>query len=121
RLIERIEFGTAGAASTPNGAQENGGAEARPPRPGGAPPLQLQSEIHEMPALAEKLGTAVVDDPPLTLKEGGIFHDGYDADLDELRRAPREEKNWISHLQEREIAATGIKSLKVRYNSVFGY
>ena len=55
------------------------------------------------------------------LKEGGIFRDGYDADLDELRHASREGKNWISQLQEREIAATGIKSLKVRYNSVFGY
>src|SRR4029450_10705207 len=50
-----------------------------------------------------------------------IFRDEYDADLDELRRASREGKNWISHLQERESAATGIKSLKVRYNSVFGY
>ena len=74
-----------------------------------------------MPALAEKLGRAVVDDPPLALKDGGIFRDGCDADLDELRRASHEGKKWISHLQEREIAATGIKSLKVRYNSVFGY
>jgi DNA mismatch repair protein MutS len=121
RLIERIEFGRAAPASTPNVAQESGATDASPPRTGRALPLQLQSEIHEMPALAEKLGRAVVDDPPLTLKEGGIFHDGYDADLDELRRASREGKNWISHLQEREIAATGIKSLKVRYNSVFGY
>ena len=74
-----------------------------------------------MPALAEKLARALVDDPPLALKEGGIFRDGYDPDLDELRRASRDGKNWISQLQEREIAATGIKSLKVRYNSVFGY
>jgi DNA mismatch repair protein MutS len=81
----------------------------------------LQNQIHEMPALAEKLAKALVDDPPFTLKEGGIFRDGYDADLDALRRASREGKNWIGHLQEREIATTGIKSLKVRYNSVFGY
>ena len=81
----------------------------------------LQNEIQEMPALAEKLTKAVADDPPLALKEGGIFRDGYDVDLDALRQASHEGKNWISHLQEREIAATGIKSLKVRYNSVFGY
>jgi DNA mismatch repair protein MutS len=81
----------------------------------------LQNEIREMPALAEKLAKAVADDPPLALKEGGIFRDGYDVDLDALRQASHEGKNWISHLQEREIAATGIKSLKVRYNSVFGY
>jgi len=82
---------------------------------------RLQNQIHEMPALAEKLAKAVVDDPPFALKEGGIFRDDYDADLDALRQASREGKNWISHLQEREIGATGIKSLKVRYNSVFGY
>jgi DNA mismatch repair protein MutS len=81
----------------------------------------LQNEIQEMPALSEQLGKALVDDPPLALKEGGIFRDGYDVDLDALRQASREGKNWISHLQAREIAATGIKSLKVRYNSVFGY
>src|SRR6266487_588066 len=115
RLIERIEFGRAGSPSTPNVTQESGATGGR------ALPVQLQSEIHEMPVLAEKLGRAVVDDPPLALKEGGIFRDGYDADLDELRRASREGKNWIGQLQEREIAATGIKSLKVRYNSVFGY
>jgi DNA mismatch repair protein MutS len=81
----------------------------------------LQNEIQEIPALAEKLAKALVDDPPLPLKEGGIFRDGYDVDLDQLRQASREGKNWISQLQEREIAVTGIKSLKVRYNSVFGY
>ena len=82
---------------------------------------RLQNEIQEMPALAEKLAKALVDDPPLALKEGGIFRDGYYTDLDELHQASRDGKNWISHLQECEIAATGIKSLKVRYNSVFGY
>src|SRR5437762_4699766 len=81
----------------------------------------LRNAIREMPALAEKLANALLDDPPLALKEGGIFRDGHDANLDALRQASREGKNWISHLQEREIAATGIKSLKVRYNSVFGY
>src|SRR4029077_20252550 len=81
----------------------------------------LQNALHEMPALADKLAKAAVDDPPLKLKEGGIFQDGFDSDLDALRQASREGKNWIGHLQEREIAATGIKSLKVRYHSVFGY
>ena len=110
KLIQRASFG-----KTPVVA-ETGGGLGEP-----ALPLQLQSAIHEMPLLTEKLGKAVVDDPPFALKDGGIFRDGYDTDLDELRRASRDGKNWISHLQEREIAATGIKSLKVRYNSVFGY
>ncbi len=113
KLIERIEFGTSPVEVTVPAPKHSQQATRLP--------LQLQGEIHEMPALAGKLGRAVVDDPPFTLKEVGIFRDGYDADLDELRQASRDGKNWISHLQEREIAATGIRSLKVRYNSVFGY
>src|SRR5436189_3717022 len=74
-----------------------------------------------MPPLTDKLAKALADDPPLALKEGGIFCDGYDVNLDALSHASREGKNWISQLQEREIGVTGIKSLKVRYNSVFGY
>jgi DNA mismatch repair protein MutS len=110
KLIERINFGKAPAVAEAAGA------------PGGrALPLELKGNIHAMPALAERLAKALVDDPPLALKEGGIFRDGYDPDLDTLRRGSRDGKTWISHLQEREIGATGIKSLKVRYNSVFGY
>ncbi|HZS17414.1 MAG TPA: DNA mismatch repair protein MutS [Candidatus Udaeobacter sp.] len=112
KLIERIEFGRA----RPPIASEESGELDEP-----ALPIELQRAIREMPALTERLGRAVVDDPPLTLKDGGIFRDGYDAGLDELRRASRDGKTWISRLQDREIAATGIKSLKVRYNSVFGY
>jgi DNA mismatch repair protein MutS len=77
--------------------------------------------LQEMPGLTERLGAALVEDPPMVLKEGGIFRDGFDADLDELRQGSREGKNWIAQLQEREIAESGIKSLKVRFNSVFGY
>ncbi len=82
---------------------------------------RLHAELREMPELAQKLGDALLDDPPLVLKEGGIFRDGFDSQLDELRQASRVGKNWITELQEREIASTGIKSLKVRFNSVFGY
>src|SRR5260370_38537763 len=106
RLLDRLAFGA-------TRINENGNVELLAQR--------LQNDLREMPELAEKLTRAVVDDPPLALKEGGIFRDGYDVDLDALRRASREAKDWISQLQEREIAATGIKSLKVRYNSVFGY
>jgi DNA mismatch repair protein MutS len=114
KLIERISFGAGPVEAAVSAAKPSTEQATRLP-------LQLQNEIHEMPALAEKLAKALVDDPPFALKEGGIFRDGYDADLDALRQASREGKNWISHLQEREIVATGIKSLKVRYNSVFGY
>src|SRR6059036_291862 len=114
KLLDRLAFGT-GPVEAAVSAANSSAEQAR------RLPLQLQNEIQEMPALAEKLATALVDDPPLALKEGGIFRDGYDVNLDQLRQASRDGKNWISQLQEREIAATGIKSLKVRYNSVFGY
>jgi len=120
KLIDRIEFGTA----RPEAARRGEGAPnvtAAGDLSEASLPRHLQNAIREMPALAEKLANALLDDPPLALKEGGIFRDGYDADLDALRQASREGKSWISHLQEREIAVTGIKSLKVRYNSVFGY
>ena len=113
KLIDRIEFGA--------NYVEAAMPDANPPQQAVRLPLQLQREIREIPALAEKLARALVDDPPFAVKEGGIFCDGYDRDLDALRQASRDGKNWISHLQEREIAATGIRSLKVRYNSVFGY
>jgi DNA mismatch repair protein MutS len=114
KLIERIEFGAAPVEAAVSAAKPLKEQATRLP-------LQLQRAIREMPALAEKLSYALLDDPPLALKEGGLFRDGYDPDLDALRHASREGKSWISDLQEREIAATGIKSLKVRYNSVFGY
>ena len=122
KLLDRLAFGAGPAVSAANDSTE---PPTRPPvgrtRPVASLPLQLQNNTHEMPDLAEKLEKALVDDPPLSLKDGGIFRDMYDSDLDELRRASRDGKNWISQLQEQEIAATGIKSLKVRYNSVFGY
>lgn len=105
-LLDRLAFGT-------NHAQK---AE-RPESLAQA----LQNQLREMPELAKKLSRALVEDPPMALKEGGIFRDGFNEDLDQLRQASRDGKNWITELQEREIAASGIKSLKVRFNSVFGY
>ena len=78
-------------------------------------------EMREFPDLVSLLETALVDEPPLAIKEGGIFRDGYSEPLDELRAAGREGKEWIAQLQQREIDRTGIKSLKVRFTSVFGY
>jgi DNA mismatch repair protein MutS len=125
QLLDRLAFGTnpveaAVSAANPNLPQ----AEHLPPQKNSLNAnlaSRLQNEIHEMPALAEKLAKALIDDAPIALREGGIFRDGYEVDLDQLRNASRDGKNWISQLQQREIAATGIKSLKVRYNSVFGY
>ena len=118
KLIDRINFGRDAPPGRPTNSDSTDASESRPYE---TLAERLQNEIQELPELAKKLEKALVDDPPLPLKEGGIFRDGYDADLDELRQASRDGKNWISQLQDREIRATGIKSLKVRYNSVFGY
>jgi DNA mismatch repair protein MutS len=81
----------------------------------------LVDSLHALPELSEKLRTAIVAEPPAILREGGFIEAGFDPGLDELRAASHEGKNWIAALQEREIERTGIKSLKVRYTSVFGY
>jgi len=81
----------------------------------------LDSQISESPDLVEIISRAIVDEPPLPIKEGGMIRDGFDAALDELRTAQRGGKDWIAKLQADEITATGISSLKVRFNSVFGY
>jgi DNA mismatch repair protein MutS len=111
KLIDRVNFGKSGIGFQPmcDGSQAGSLCHI------------LQDEIHGMPEVAAKLQAALLDDVPLALKEGGIFRDGFDPQLDEFRNASREGKNWINALQEREISATGIKSLKVRFNSVFGY
>ncbi|HXT10231.1 MAG TPA: DNA mismatch repair protein MutS [Candidatus Angelobacter sp.] len=82
---------------------------------------ELESQLAEMPHLVELIARAIVDEPPLAIKEGGIIRDGFSADLDELRAAQRGGKDWIAKLQADEITRTGIGSLKVRFNSVFGY
>ena len=86
-----------------------------------SPLLALADELRTFGALVELLESALVEDPPPTTREGGMIREGYDADLDSLRRAGTEGRQWIAELQDREIARTGIKSLKIRYNSVFGY
>jgi len=92
-------------------------------QPGAATPLlgELESQLTEMPDLVELISRAIVDEPPLAVKEGGMIRDGFDPALDELRNAQRGGKDWIAKLQADEISATGISSLKVRFNSVFGY
>lgn len=88
-----------------------------------APPLlaQLQAQIIELPELTDLIGRAIAEEPPLALKEGGMIRDGFDPALDELRSAMRGGKDWIAKLQQDEITRTGIASLKIRFNSVFGY
>jgi len=86
------------------------------------PRLQhLREAIRGIPDLVGFIARAIVDDPPATLKDGGVIRDGFHAELDAIRRAQREGKQWIAELEIRERERTGIPSLKVGYNAVFGY
>jgi len=88
---------------------------------GGALASALITRMREFKELVELLESAIADEPPATLKDGGMFRDGYHEQLDELRAASTEGKQWIAQLQNEEAERTGIKSLKVKYNNVFGY
>ena len=91
---------------------------------GSAPPSLLDdlfAQLTELPALVELISRAIVDEPPLALKEGGLIRDGFDPNLDELRAASRDGKDWIAQLKQQEVERTGIASLKVGFTSVFGY
>ncbi len=82
---------------------------------------ELADGFPRLGALVRELDDALDDSPPLLLTEGGIFRDGHHAELDELRSLRREGKTFIAEFQARESAASGIPSLKIGYNRVFGY
>ena len=79
------------------------------------------SGLHPLPALLDLLTTALLDEQPAVIREGGIFREGYSELLDSLRSAGEEGKRWIAELQHKLGEETGIRSLKIRYTSVFGY
>lgn len=81
----------------------------------------LLSRLHDLTALSSEIQRAIVDEPPMQIKEGGVFREGWLPELDELRNASTLGRQWIADLQAREIERTGIKSLKIKYNAVFGY
>lgn len=91
----------------------------------GSPTDELQSKLldglHQFPELSSVLENALVDEPPAGTKDGGIIKDGFNAELDELRSASSSGKQWLAELQETERQRTGIDSLKIKYNNVFGY
>jgi DNA mismatch repair protein MutS len=82
---------------------------------------ELGEKLLDLRELYECLNKAIVENPPLTIKEGGIIKKGYNRELDELREISSKAKSLINKLQEKEREKTGIKSLKIKYNRVFGY
>jgi DNA mismatch repair protein MutS len=124
RLIARLNAGTGNARDV----RQLGRSLAGLPRvkdlliEAGAPLLvELNAALQPHPELVELIEKALVDEPPAVIKEGGMFRPGYHAELDELRDAASKGKQWLVEFQQREQERTGITSLKVRHNNVFGY
>ena len=82
---------------------------------------RLYENLDELKDISSSVEAAIVEEPPLTIREGGIIREGFDPDIDKLRHAKTEGKSWLAGLEEEERERTGIKNLKVRYNKVFGY
>ncbi|MBS6759423.1 DNA mismatch repair protein MutS [Hungatella hathewayi] len=82
---------------------------------------ELWEELDPLEDVHDLVSRAIVDDPPVSLRDGGIIKEGYHEETDKLRHAKTEGKTWLAQLESRERDKTGIKNLKVKYNKVFGY
>jgi DNA mismatch repair protein MutS len=124
RLAGRIGSGTASPRDLVRLRQALGRSETAQARLGEARAArlrQLRDAIHPLPALRDLVTRALVDVPPLSARQGDLIRAGYSSEIDELRALRHDGKSWISELEARERSRTGIGSLKVRYNKVFGY
>ena len=82
---------------------------------------ELAEDLDPLEDLNDLITRAIVEEPPITVREGGMIKDGYNEEADRLRHAKTEGKTWLAELEARERDSTGIKNLKVKYNKVFGY
>lgn len=82
---------------------------------------KLWEDLDTLEDLCTLISSAICEEPPLAMKEGDIIRDGYNEEVDRLRSAKTEGKNWLADLEAEEREKTGIKNLRVKYNKVFGY
>ncbi|MCD7745902.1 MAG: DNA mismatch repair protein MutS [Lachnospiraceae bacterium] len=82
---------------------------------------QLEEEIDELTDIHDLIERAIIDDPPIIIREGGIIKDGYNEEVDRLRSAKNDGKSWLAKLEAEEREKTGIKNLRIKFNKVFGY
>ena len=122
RLIARIDSGRGNARDVKVlAASLRPVPDVRGTLPGGGPFDALAQRLVPEPELVDLIDRAIVEQPPALVSEGGMFSAGYNADLDELNKIAHQGNTWLAEFQAREIARTGIKTLKVRHNSVFGF
>jgi DNA mismatch repair protein MutS len=82
---------------------------------------EIYGELDTLEDIFRLIGTSIADEPPINVKEGGIIKEGFNEEVDRLRKAKTEGKDWLMDLETKEREATGIKNLRIRYNRVFGY
>ncbi|MFG6343531.1 MAG: DNA mismatch repair protein MutS [Lachnospiraceae bacterium] len=82
---------------------------------------EIDRQIDGLEDLFQLIKDSICEEPPVTIREGGIIKEGFDEDIDRLRKAKTEGKNWLAQLEETDRERTGIKGLKIKYNKVFGY
>lgn len=82
---------------------------------------ELNARIDSLEDIYRLIDCAIVQEPPISIKEGGIIREGFDEDIDKLRKAKTEGKNWLAQLENDDRERTGIKNLKIKYNKIFGY
>lgn len=82
---------------------------------------EIEGEMDPLEDVCSLIDSAIADDPPIAIKEGGIIKEGYHEEIDRLRHAKTEGKTWLADLETKEREATGIKNLKIKFNKVFGY
>ncbi|HIU68906.1 MAG TPA: DNA mismatch repair protein MutS [Candidatus Scubalenecus merdavium] len=124
RLVTRIVYGAANARELRTLCAAIGhlpGIKALLAGASSAFVQQIEADIDELQDIAEQIDCAIEEEPPFTLREGGLIKAGYNAELDELHSIMNDTAGLIAEIEEREKAATGIPKLKVGYNKVFGY
>jgi DNA mismatch repair protein MutS len=124
RLVGRIGFGTANARDLiglKRALLRIPKIKARLNDAQSAHLRALNAELDELRDVLERIDRALVDDPPILIKEGGLIKENYDPTLDALRDGAAQGKAWLAALEEKERQRTGIKTLRVRYNDVFGF
>jgi DNA mismatch repair protein MutS len=124
RLLAKLTLGTAGPrellalarslAIIPKLKQQAGELQS-------ARLMQIRAGLDEIPEVRDRILTAIAEEPPASLADGGTIRAGYHAELDELRDISRNSRQYIAQIEIRERSRTGIQSLKVRFNNVFGY
>ena len=83
--------------------------------------VKIENDIDALQDLCTLIEEAIVEEPPISIREGGMIKEGFDETIDQLRAAKTEGKTWLAELEEQERERTGIKNLKIKYNKVFGY